>query len=35
MCCPTKAKATAVLSYRNGKWIETPKYYALYPGAFP
>ncbi|MEO6834555.1 MAG: hypothetical protein ABI231_01420 [Candidatus Tumulicola sp.] len=34
MCCPTKARATAVLSYRGGKWIETPKYFALYPGAF-
>lgn len=35
MCCPTKPKATAVLSYRNGKWVEIPRYYALYPGAFP
>lgn len=33
LCCPTKPKATAVLSYRNGKWVETPKYYALHLGA--
>lgn len=25
--CPTKSKATAMLRYRNGAWIETPKYF--------
>ena len=35
LCCPTKTKATATLAFRNGKWIETPHYYALYPNAFP
>jgi hypothetical protein len=35
MCCPTKTKAAAVLSYRNGTWIETPKYYSFYVGKFP
>ena len=34
MCCPTKSKAAAVLSYRNGKWTETPKYYPFYAGKF-
>jgi hypothetical protein len=35
MCCPTKPKATATLSYVNGKWVEKPNYYKLYPSAFP
>jgi len=35
MCCPTKAKATATLKYANGKWVETPNYFTLYPNAFP
>ena len=35
MCCPTKNKATATLSYVNGKWVEKPSYYKLYPNAFP
>jgi len=35
MCCPTKPKAAAVLAYRNGKWTETPKYFAFYVGKFP
>lgn len=35
MCCPTKTKAAAVLSYRNGKWTEVPKYYSFYAGKFP
>jgi hypothetical protein len=35
MCCPTKPKAAAVLSYRNGTWTETPKYFPFYPGKFP
>jgi hypothetical protein len=34
-CCPTKAKAVATLRYRNGAWIEKPKYFTLYPNAFP
>jgi hypothetical protein len=33
-CCPTKAKAVATLRYRNGTWIEKPKYFTLYPNAF-
>lgn len=35
MCCPTKSKAAAVLSYRNGKWTETPTYYEFFVGKFP
>ena len=35
MCCPTKTKATAVLSYRNGRWTQTPKYYAMFVGKLP
>lgn len=35
LCCPTKPKVTAVLSYRNGKWVQTPKYFDMYPGHFP
>lgn len=35
MCCPTKPKASATLSYRNGKWIESPNYYKLHPGRLP
>lgn len=35
MCCPTKAKAAAVLSYRNGRWVETPKYYEMFVGKLP
>ncbi len=31
-CCPTKAKATAVLSYRHGKWSETPNYFKVEGG---
>ncbi|HEY1429459.1 MAG TPA: hypothetical protein VGF18_07790 [Candidatus Tumulicola sp.] len=34
-CCPTKAKAVAVLRYRNGRWTETPKYFSFYPNSFP
>jgi hypothetical protein len=34
-CCPTKAKAVATLRYRNGTWIEKPKYFTLFPNAFP
>ena len=32
MCCPTKAKATAMLSYRHGKWSETPNYFKVEGG---
>lgn len=35
LCCPTKAKATATLKYANGKWIETPNYFKVYPKSFP
>ena len=35
LCCPTKSKAVAVLSYRNGKWIETPRYYEMFVGKLP
>jgi hypothetical protein len=34
-CCPTKAKAVAVLRYRNDRWVETPNYFQFYPNAFP
>ena len=34
LCCPTKAKATAVLSYRNGKWTVKPNYYEVFVGKF-
>jgi hypothetical protein len=34
LCCPTKAKATAVLSYRNGKWSVKPNYYEIFVGKF-
>lgn len=34
LCCPTKPKATAMLRYRNGAWVETPKYFRLYPRRF-
>jgi len=29
MCCPTKPNATALLSYRNGKWSVSPKYFQI------
>ncbi len=35
LCCPTKPKATATLAYRNGKWVETPRYFDLYVKRFP
>ena len=35
MCCPTRPHATATLVYRKGKWEEAPRYYTLYPDAFP
>jgi hypothetical protein len=35
MCCPTKSRAAAVLSYRNGTWTERPKYYELFVGKLP
>jgi hypothetical protein len=35
MCCPTKPKASATLSYINGTWVEKPNYYKLFPNAFP
>jgi len=35
MCCPTKPKAAAVLSYRNGAWTETPKYFEMFVGKLP
>jgi hypothetical protein len=34
-CCPTNASASAVLRYRNGRWIESPDYYKLYVGHLP
>lgn len=34
LCCPTKAKATAVLSYRNGRWSVRPNYYEMFVGKF-
>jgi hypothetical protein len=35
MCCPTKPKAVATLRYASGTWIETPRYFRLFPNAFP
>jgi len=35
LCCPTKANASAVLRYRSGQWMESPKYYKLYVGHLP
>jgi hypothetical protein len=35
MCCPTKPNATATLQYLNGTWVETPRYYELFPGKLP
>jgi hypothetical protein len=29
MCCPTKPRASAMLSYRNGDWSVTPNYYII------
>jgi hypothetical protein len=29
MCCPTKAKATAILRYANGKWTMKPNYFTI------
>ena len=29
LCCPTKANVTATLRYRNGKWVESPRYFKL------
>jgi hypothetical protein len=27
LCCPTKPKASAMLRYRHGKWVQTPVYF--------
>lgn len=35
MCCPTKNHAIATLKYVNGKWVESPNYFKLYPKSFP
>lgn len=35
MCCPTKPKASATLSYANGSWVMKPSYFKLYPNSFP
>jgi hypothetical protein len=35
MCCPTKAKASAVLTYRNGTWTQTPNYFEFHVGKVP
>ncbi|HEY9085221.1 MAG TPA: hypothetical protein VIN40_04695 [Candidatus Tyrphobacter sp.] len=29
LCCPSKPNASAYLRERNGKWVESPSYYAL------
>ncbi|MBV8725401.1 MAG: hypothetical protein JO350_08725 [Candidatus Eremiobacteraeota bacterium] len=29
LCCPTKPHAIATLRYRNGSWIESPRYFKL------
>jgi len=28
-CCPTKSKASAILTYTNGKWVEKPNYFYM------
>ncbi len=33
MCCPTKNKASAMLKYTNGRWMQSPNYYTLTQGA--
>ena len=35
LCCPTKTSATATLTYANGTWTQSPKYFTVYPGKFP
>lgn len=35
MCCPTKNKASATLKFVDGKWVESPTYFTLYPNKFP
>ena len=35
MCCPTKNKASATLTYTSGKWVESPNYFTTYPNKFP
>ena len=29
LCCPTKNHATAMLRYRNGRWMESPSHFPL------
>ncbi|MBV9263398.1 MAG: hypothetical protein JO324_03680 [Candidatus Eremiobacteraeota bacterium] len=29
LCCPTNPRASATLRYRNGAWIESPRYFKL------
>jgi hypothetical protein len=29
LCCPTKPKATALLSYKNGTWSVSPNYFVI------
>ena len=29
LCCPTKANATAILTFRNGRWTVTPNYFTI------
>lgn len=29
LCCPTKPRVTALLRYRDGRWIESPKYFKI------
>jgi len=35
MCCPTNPKAKAAVWYANGKWVQKPVYYELFPGKLP
>ena len=29
LCCPTKPRASAMLRYQGGRWIQTPRYYEV------
>jgi hypothetical protein len=34
LCCPTKPKASALLRYRAGRWIQSPAYYEMSVGTY-
>jgi hypothetical protein len=35
LCCATKRNASATVAFRNGQWLQTPKYYEMHVGKFP